>query len=319
MTNPKKKLFKTIFDNENDVLFSKQKDLVELLCNIDKSKSADVPFETRKKRMQIFLSNCINGKRRLSKDLKFNLEKVLDDRLKDNILARKIKKEIFNSFDFHYKSETVNKTAKKGTYSDISNKSSVHQNVFKGFIMRSEDADSILSVTSIPGENSKTKTGNKIIEFISESIGIYGKKKKLKQFTYLFPNYDNNKVAIEFWKTFYSHNQSLGIEDLDEKISKVNTDKLITVYSTSNDIVNFPVTCFNYNDYYKEYAYSSNLIDDLLVVMPLNPKVFRWWKGNIEDVLSSNEKNEVTFKDAKLIFENKSPLVSDSMLLSTQF
>lgn len=317
MKSLKNKLFNINFDGETKPLFKNQKRLVELIFKQKDSNYTNEDNEVKAKAsVQIFLSNCINGKRKLSDNFKCYLETVLDDRLHKNSSKYIIKDDILKSFDFVYNSEKANlkdKSSKKsGSKSSFANNvsqitgktrnsSNLHQAIFEVFLNRSENAKTILNFTPYPSENSGTNTGNKVLQFISDCIGLYGNIDNPKEVSYFFPNNNAHRTSIEFWQNLYSYNSNLGIDNLEQKIIEANSNGLLNVYSVDDMAVNFPVTCFDYNGFH-EFGYTNNLVEDLLAVMPLNDNVFKWWKNSINEIFIERKNYEISFIEAQNVF-----------------
>lgn len=313
--NPKDLLFKPLADNTEQVLFKSQKEIVDL---ISLEESAGNESKTgRKNSLKVFLSNCINGKKKLSKELKDNLSKVLDKRLVNFDQKDSIKNKIFNAFDIVHRSYKASErndndifelksTLRKSNVSLIRKSRSdkrIHQTIFEEFLKRTDNAKKIVSTSGTPCEITDSKTSYKMIEFISNSIGLFGKDSAIKEFVYYFPKKNKDEIAIEFWKKVYFYNEMIGVPFLEDSLIEANENNL-KIYSVDAEIVNFPVTCLNYDDYYKEYAYNTNLVDDLLVVMPLNSENLKYWKNNLESI-SDDKIEEITFEKAKKVFSNK--------------
>ncbi|MEO0571055.1 MAG: hypothetical protein AAF039_05070 [Bacteroidota bacterium] len=323
MRNPKTLLFHTTFGTPPEVLFKSQVKIGKLIKD-ELEKQGQVISSKGNSSLLISLNNAINGKRRMSKNLKNGFSLVLDSRLQDFEDGDSIKASILHSLEQQYQSFEDGKVApdKKAVelfkfephfkerlsnlYNRPINENTFFKVVFEEFLRRGERATNVVCTSPCPGELAECKTAQKMLDFISNAIGLTNEKNEKTKYTYFFPKKDGDKIAIDFWKKIYLHNKMFGVKDVDKKLENLNKKGFLKVYSVDDEVTSHAVTCFNYSDRSNEYVYYTNMNSDMLMIMPSNECLSNQWREKIKEVYENRHRFEVKFIKALNSFKNRS-------------
>ncbi|MDH7913467.1 hypothetical protein [Winogradskyella sp. SYSU M77433] len=286
---------KLLFDkgDKDKPLFNSLISMVRLMVKEENGSENYTESEekTRQNSINTHMSAYLNGNKRLSKKIQKNFMKVLFNRLEtDNPRDPKIKEILFAiEAQFQNKNKLLSEN-----YLNSESLRQFHENC--------QASKRIIFVTAEPVELSQTKIGNRMMDSLSDNLGLVrGKSKNTTKYVYIFHKRNElDTIAVEFWQNLYDLNLEVSDTDPFENIKEINDNDRLSVFSIPHDnLFVLPVTWFDYG-LPNQRAYVNFLNDTYLEIFKMPETVFERWHSQIHEVLSSPEefkKHEIKFND----------------------